>query len=534
MLVPPDWDFKNPDYATVYKLRAAAIGRMRANPKQIPLLKAYYKANPAQFISDWGCTSDPRLVERALPAIIPFILFPKQIEWVNWVIERWKSQEPGITEKSRDVGMSWLSVSLACTLCLFNDGMQIGFGSRKAEYVDLAGSPKSLFHRAREFMSYIPKEFRGGWDRNTDAPYMRMRFPESGSALSGESGDNIGRGDRASIYFVDESAFLERPQMIEASLSATTNCRIDISSANGMGNPFAQKRHSGRIKLITVHWRDDPRKDDAWYAKQCAELDPVTVASELDISYTASVERVLIPSAWVQAAIDAHKTLNIYPTGARTGALDVADEGSDKNAFCGAHGILVEVMEEWTGKGSDPFATTVKAFDLCDQHKFAAFKYDSDGIGANVRGDARVINEERRKAGKSLIQVEAFRGSATPFNPDAQDVPGRLNKDYFLNCKAQAWWRLRMRFQKTYQAVNDGAQVRPDEIISLSSSLPLLARLCNELSQPTYDLTTVGKLFVDKAPEGTRSPNLADAVMMQFSKAARSPIVITSDMLARA
>ena len=84
-----------------------------------------------------------------------------------------------------------------------------------------------------------------------------------------------------------------------------------------MANPFAAKVHGGRIKTFRFHWRDDPRKDENWYAKQVAELDPVTVAQEIDIDYSASVEGILIPSTWVQAAVDAHLKLRIEPTGAR-------------------------------------------------------------------------------------------------------------------------------------------------------------------------------------------------------------------------
>jgi hypothetical protein len=54
-----------------------------------------------------------------------------------------------------------------------------------------------------------------------------------------------------------------------------------------------------------------PGKGPDWYEKQCAELDPVTIASELDINYSASTEGVLIPSAWVQAATGAHLKLGI-------------------------------------------------------------------------------------------------------------------------------------------------------------------------------------------------------------------------------
>lgn len=521
MPIPFPFDFRNPDYVQVFEWRVERLQRIRANPSALPALKAYYRDHPAQFIIDWGMTFDPRNVERGLPASIPFLLFPKQEEWCDWFMDRWKSREPGLTEKTRDMGMSWLTIALADTVCLFNHGVVAGFGSRKEEYVDKIGAPKSLFWKARQFMQMLPPEFRGSWDINRHAPHMRIMFPDTDSVITGESGDGIGRGDRSSFYIVDESAFLERPQLVDASLSATTNCRQDISTPNGMGNPFAQKRFGGKIKVFTFHWRDDPRKDDAWYDKQCRELDAVTVAQEIDINYSASVEGVVIPSAWVQAAIGAHIKLGIEPTGMRRGALDVADEGKDKNAFAGRHGILLEHIESWSGKGSDIFDTVVKAFALCEQQGYDGFDYDADGLGAGVRGDARVINENRRHEGVRVLDDQPFRGSGPVIDPEGEMVKERKNKDFFMNAKAQSWWSLRIRFQNTYRAVVEGQHVEPDEIISINPALPELSALTMELSQPTYTINQVGKIVIDKAPEGTKSPNLADAVMIAFNPGSR-------------
>lgn len=522
MPIPFPFDFRSPDYGQVFEWRAERLQRIRQAPGALAALRSFYRDNPAQFIIDWGMTFDPRNVERGLPAMIPFLLFPKQEEWVGWFMDRWKSQEPGITEKTRDMGMSWLTVGLAATVCLFHQGVVVGFGSRKEEYVDKIGSPKSLFWKAREFMRLLPAEFRGGWDANKHAPHMRIMFPGTDSVITGESGDGIGRGDRSSFYIVDESAFLERPQLVDASLSATTNCRQDISTPNGMGNSFAQRRHSGKIKVFTFHWRDDPRKDDAWYAKQVNDLDPVVVAQEIDINYSASVEGVVIPSAWVQAAIGAHVKLGIEPTGIRRGAMDVADEGSDKNAFAGRHGFLLDFMESWSGKGGDIYGSVVKAFSICDERSYEGFDYDADGLGAGVRGDARVINEARHEQGKRRIDDTPFRGSGSVFEPEGEMVKERKNKDFFANAKAQAWWALRLRFQATYRAVAEGMEFNPDDLISIDPALPELAPLTMELSQPTYTINQVGKIVINKAPEGTKSPNLADAVMICYQPATRA------------
>lgn len=526
--VSDPYDWNNPEHiAAEFFRRAKVLQTIRADKsgRTLALLKTYYRDHPWQLIDDWGTTVDPRNSD-AGSAFMPFKLFPKQVEWCKWVVDRWEAKERGLTEKSRDAGVSWLSVSLACALAVTREGFTAGFGSRKEEYVDLLGSPKSLFWKAREFMKGLPPEFRAGWTP-AHAPHKRLSFPETGSVITGEAGDGIGRGDRASIYFVDEAAFLERPMLVEASLSQTTNCRIDISTPNGMANPFATKRHSlPERQVFTLHWRDDLRKGDEWYAKQQADLDPVTLAQEVDLSYTASVTGVLIPAAWVQSAVDAHVKLGIPPTGERRGALDVADEGIDLNAFAWTHGIVLEDVTAWSGKGDDIFATVATTFQHCDDHGIRTFDYDADGLGAGVRGDARVLNESR--SGRKL-NAEPFRGSGAVWSPDApiptatpgtgRDRSERINKDFFQNAKAQAWWSLRLRFQRTHRAVTDGSvgEYDPDDLISLSAGMSQLSALTMELSQPTYSLNGTGKVVVDKAPDGTRSPNRADAVMIAFA-----------------
>lgn len=521
-------DFRNPDYIPVFQERLDRIAKIRANPSMLPFLKTHYRHNPADFINDWGCTTDPRNVAVNLPVLVPFILFPRQREWIDFIIERWRDHEDGITEKSRDMGISWLAVSLSATLCLFNDNVAIGFGSSTEDKVDRSGDPDTLFWKLKQFITNLPPEFRGGWDRDKNASHMLVTFPQTGSTIKGEAGDRIGRGGRSSMYFIDESAHLQHPLLVDAALSQTTNCRQDVSTPRGLANSFAVRRWSGKIKTFTFRWDQDPRKDAAWYAKEVERLSPVILAQEVNLDYAASVEGVLIPSAWVMAAIDAHSVLGITPTGGRAGALDVADEGKDLNAFCGAHGVLVEHLEEWSGKGDDIFGTVQRAFGICTVKDYPEFRYDADGLGAGVRGDARIINEVR----VPKIGVIPFRGSGPVHDPEGEMVKGRKNKDFFANAKAQSWWSLRERFQRTYRWREEGVKCNPDAIISISGGLANVGKLIGELSQPTYTVNQVGKIVIDKAPDGQPSPNLADAVMIRFCVGHR-PMRISTEALER-
>jgi phage terminase large subunit len=96
------------------------------------------------------------------------------------------------------------------------------------------------------------------------------------------------------------------------------------------------------------------------------------------------------------------------------------------------------------------------------------------------------------------------------------DRQSPLNKDYFGNLKAQGWWELRNRFERTHRAVNGERGYAPDQLISLDSSLPLLRQLMREIAQPTRGVSTTGKLHIDKQPDSTKSPNLGDATMQCY------------------
>lgn len=541
-VAPFDW--KNPDYTPIIKARMRRLQRLRDDPQLIGHLKLVYREQPWRFLSDWGMTSDPRNVEIGLPVTIPFILFPRQIELCKWIVERWRAREPGVGGKSREVGATWLTGGMAATLCMFNPELAIGFGSRKLELVDAPGDPKCIFEKIRMFLRNCPPDFTGKWTSKEKL----ISFP-NGSTIAGEGGDDIGRGARTGIYFVDEAAFLQHPESVDAALSNTSNCRLYFSTPNGSDNPFAYKfLNWPDHRVFRFHWRDDPRKDEAWYAKQKEELDEVTVAQEIDMDFNASKEGVIIPQEHVQAAMDAHLALGIQPSGERRAALDVADEGVDNNAWATAHGIVLDHVEEWSGKGSHLYNTAVRSFALCDRFELEEEIYDADGMGASVRGDAAMINEERRKDAErnhvppSQIVVQPFWGSG-PVRDKDKIVPGtkRTNGDYYENLKAQSWGLLQHRFRETWRARNiPDYAYDPNDLISINTAtIPpkVRTKLAMELSQPTWTANGTGKMVVDKRPKVNgrkqKSPNMADVVMMLFG-AARRRMKINPEAVRRA
>lgn len=415
-------DFINPDYNAVYEERAKRLSNLRANPELIPPLKEYYKTNPVSFINDWGMTFDPRNPERGLPAIVPFVLFPKQAEFVEWVAQHWIDRKDGLAEKSRDMGVSWLCVAIAVWMWSFHPGTVVGFGSRKEEYVDKIGDPKSLFWKVREYINHLPKELRPvGYDWNKHAPHMRVLNPETGASIVGEAGDNIGRGNRTSIYFKDESAFYDRPDSIDAALSQTSNCKIDVSTPNGNANAFYRKRHGGKIDVFTFHWRDDPRKDEAWYKKQVDSLDPVIVAQEINIDYNASSPDVFINGDLIEEA-QRVRPADVDPVGQWIIGVDAAHFGDDESIIHKRKGRLN--LQQVMRRGVDGIQLAGLVEQECATLESSggiihAIVIELDGAGVSCF--------DQLKAGRYASKVRGVHTGS------------RLSDDINYNLRAQMW-----------------------------------------------------------------------------------------------
>lgn len=384
MTLPADFDWRAPDYTAVWASRVAKLEALRANPDKWDALRAFYKDHPVEFINDWGVTFDPRAADIGLPTTMPFLLFDKQAEFVRFVVACWRAREDWLCEKSRDMGVSWCCVAIAVWAWLFHDGTVVGFGSRKEEYVDAIGDPKSLFWKVRTFIDLLPNELKPRrYDARKHAPFMRVLNPETGAAIVGEAGDNIGRGARTSLYFKDEAAHFARPDMIDAALSQTSNCKGDVSTPNGEGNPFWQKRHGGKIKVFTFDWRDDPRKGQDWYDKQARTMTATALAQEVDRDYSASISNSLIAGATVDAAMR-RGPADVQPNGPLMVGLDVARFGDDKCVLSFRRGRVLLKQVEWGKTAIDATAArahqTIKAFGTAP----AQIAVDVIGVGAGA------------------------------------------------------------------------------------------------------------------------------------------------------
>ena len=518
------WD---PDYLAEFNRRLDLRNKLKNDLKLRKAVMTYYASDPKAWFNDWAITFDPR-AQAPRPRLLPFILFPRQEQWIDCLQGCLKDKEAMLTEKCRDIGATWEAADFSVWLWNFHAGSIIGWGSRKAEYVDKMGDLKAIFPKIRLQLQYMPPwMLPEGFSLAQHATYMNIRNPVNMSAIVGEAGDSMGRGGRTTLYFKDESAHYENPESVEAALGDNTDVPVDISSVNGPGNVFHRKRMAGEVweegkpstpnktRVFIFDWRDHPGKTQQWYDKRRLKAEEEGLlhifAQEVDRDYLSAVEGVIIKPLWVQAAIDAHIKLKFDDSGKKIMGQDIADGGLDKNALLVRYGVVARHAEHWGGEAN---AAARKAIPIADEWKCEEVHYDSIGVGVGFR--AEIVTMEREGLIPKRLKILPWAGSAEVLDPEKPIVPedkeSRKNKDHYKNLKAQAWFRTRARFIKTFQAVTMGKEFDPAELISLDSKCPALHSLTMELSQATVKLDNAGKTLVDKSPDGTSSPNLAPAL----------------------
>lgn len=242
----------------------------------------------------------------------------------------------------------------------------------------------------------------------------------------------------------------------------------------------------------------------------------------------------IIKRSWLMAAIDAHKTLGIEPVGEHRLGFDVADDGADKNAVVATHGPLAYWSDQWKAREDELLKSAIRARQEA-WARGALLVYDSIGVGASVGAKVNELNTRLE-----VVRHSGFNAGAAVSRPEATYADTRVkNKDMFANAKAQAWWEIADRLKNTYNAVKNGATFDQSDMLFLSSDIPNLQQLIDELCTPRKDYDALGRVKVESKKDLSKpnrvggafpSPNLADAFIMACANISR-PMQIDSAAL---
>lgn len=207
-------------------------------------------------------TYDPRLPS----SVVPFITYQYQDRAMLELADAIESgQDVGI-KKSRDMGASWVNLTVFAWFWRFKPMKSFLMVSRNEDLVDARGDPDSLFWKIDFLFQHQPK-----WllPREVVRTSMHMECVDTGSVIDGQAttGD-VGRGGRKTALLIDEFAAFETKAGYDV-LSATrdtTRCRVFNSTPKGSANAFYDVIHKTAARIISMHWSEHPEKAKGLYS----------------------------------------------------------------------------------------------------------------------------------------------------------------------------------------------------------------------------------------------------------------------------
>jgi hypothetical protein len=287
-LVPKDFG-KNLDFRNEILTKAMESGEAREE------LWIACSRDLLFYINTFCFTYDPRKSN----GVLPFVTYKFQDESMLQIRDCILDGRDLVIKKSRDMGASWMLLTVFEWFWHFKSGQSFLLVSRNEDYVDKTGNPKSLFWKIDFIHKHLPNWLVPPMTRTK----LRLTNDENGSTIDGESttGD-VARGDRRTAIGLDEFAAFEVDSSYRALASTrdATRCRIFNSTPAGSSNAFYDIAHQDTFEQLNLHWSLHPEKAEGlyeqngrmrspWYdneCKRCAHAQEI--AQELDIDFAGS------------------------------------------------------------------------------------------------------------------------------------------------------------------------------------------------------------------------------------------------------
>jgi hypothetical protein len=226
------------------------------------------------YVNTFCWTYDPR-PDGNRPPVTPFNTYAFQDEAMLNMADCIVSGEDFAIAKSRDMGASWMGLTVFEWFWHFKNDLSFLLISRNEDYVDKRGNPKSLFWKIDFIHEHQPRwllpEGRSlGW-ADPHRKLLHLGNADTRSVIDGESttGD-AGRGDRRTAMFIDEHAAFEVNDgfRVLRATRDTTKCRGFNSTPQGANNGFYDVVHNTAARQIRLHWSVHPEKNRGMYTTE--------------------------------------------------------------------------------------------------------------------------------------------------------------------------------------------------------------------------------------------------------------------------
>jgi len=472
----------------------------------------YCKNNPVFWINSFYWTYDPRIVRFGLAGVVPLVMYDSQSEAIQTAYDAYKSGLKVAVKKSRAEGATEIFVAFSIWIWLYQYSAQIGWGSRVRDLVDKIGDSNSIFEKTRRGIKFLPSAMTQFYDPRTHTKMNQIQNKKNKSDIIGGGGKNIGRGGRATVYLIDEFAFLDNPDSALSSINSVSPCNILISTVNGMNAFYKECYQSNRI-LIQLAWWKNPSKNDKyyinekneesfWYKTEKMSTPPELLAQEIDMDFNCVCAENAIKPEWTESCVN--NTIAIPDENNKVAGLDVIAGGNDKPAFVWRKGNVVQPPVVMYSK--TPLEIAREARLHATELGITTIVYDKNGFGSD-------IGTEMSKFDDGITWIGIVGQSSAPDNIHFDNI---TEGQAFLNYRSYMLWNLRTKILNTHYFVEGiESPVKEDEVISL----PEHEIMKNQISIPRLIIKNNKIQFESKdsiRQRGLPSPDILDATAMCF------------------
>lgn len=349
MTTSPHYHLVPKDIRANLRFRRMLLNEAATDPSAASQIRQMCREDLLFYTNAFVWTYNPKNVARGLDPVIPFVTYEFQDKVMLQIVECVETGRDYVIFKSRDMGASWMGLTVKEWLWHWRAYLSFLMVSRNEDYVDKRGNTKSLFWKIDFIHKNMPRWLlpTGRWlgDKDPNRKMLHLKNADNESVIDGESttGD-AGRGDRRTAMFIDEHAAFKVDEGFQVLRSTrdTTDCRGFNSTPQGANNAFSEVVHNTNALKIKLHWsihpvksrglyetnpktglvvllddwkgevsvrpkgedtricrfpedypfqldKDDPKVRSPWYDDQCARcVSPQEVAAELDIDFLGS------------------------------------------------------------------------------------------------------------------------------------------------------------------------------------------------------------------------------------------------------
>lgn len=279
------------------------------SPKELKELQATFmemkkraQEDPVYFFETFLYTFDPKHE----PYHLRFKPFDFQKRLIRSIIKSIDEGDDLFIEKCREMGATYTVLGVIIWMWLWRPAFNALIGSRKEDYVDnrrggvTGNKEESLFGKIDYMISRLPDFILPtGFNQEKHFNYMSLSNPENGNVVSGESSNpNFSRGSRRTVIILDEFAFWDNDGAVWGATADTTNCRI-VMTTPGIKPSKAKKLRFGKdgekIKVITLPYHLDPRKDKKWLDEQRSRRSVEDFNREIMVNWELSLTGRVYP-----------------------------------------------------------------------------------------------------------------------------------------------------------------------------------------------------------------------------------------------